>query len=281
MDARRLSWQIDRSTKVHLEAGERVQPSRTSLWLMVRAGAVELDGEHVLRAGCAVYLHHALIRTLVVTQTADLLLADLRHVERDFTPDVILVPGFADKQAGVVALLSVCPVTGPMRVERPTVTSAYGELLGLAMLTEHEHQQPTAGTHIDPVVRAASRSMAADPLRAWTLAQLADSAHVSTTTLVDRFRAATDLTPMRMLRRLRLRNAMDELTSTDAGVATIAHRAGYGSAEAFVRAFRAETGCTPGRWRQSSRCTTLIDANDTAANAAATAPTVIVAQTVA
>lgn len=280
MAVREPEWRIDRSSTVELDPGDPVRPSRTSLWLLVRSGAVSIGDGVRLAPGDAAYLHHALLHPIRALASSTVLLADLRHRDPGFTPEVMVVPGFAARQGGVVALLSACPVTGQMRAERPTITAAYGELLGSAMVTELGHAHP-AGLHAhgDEVVRRATRALARDLLRPWSLTDLASQAHVSTTTLVDRFRAALGLTPMQLLRRLRLRHAMDELTSTEAPLATIAHRSGYGSAEAFVRAFRAETGCTPGRWRQSSRTASLIEANPIAATAAATAPTAMVVQT--
>jgi AraC family transcriptional activator of mtrCDE len=52
------------------------------------------------------------------------------------------------------------------------------------------------------------------------------------------------------LARARLMAAAELLNSTDATVATIAAQVGYRSESAFSRAFRAEVGTTPARFRR-------------------------------
>lgn len=282
MDYSRVRWRIDRSWNCELAAGSSLEPTRSSLWLLVCSGSVDLgDGDTTtLDAGDATYLHHALLYTVRAATDSRLLVADLRAVGGEVGAPMI-ARDFAATQSGIVALLAACPVRGEVKVERPGVTEAYGELLGSAMLSEHQRalDDRLPSTSADSVVRAAAMAMAADPIRDWTLADLAGLSHVGTTTLVGRFRQATGLAPMQLLRRLRMRRAMDELSSSDASIGVIAARCGYGSAEAFVRAFRAETGATPGRWRQSSRGTSRITAKPTAATAASPAPTVMAAQT--
>ncbi|MBB2890708.1 helix-turn-helix domain-containing protein [Flexivirga oryzae] len=282
MDRTQPTWRVDRSCETGLAAGEALQPTRSSLWLLVRDGSVSLgrDEALLLGRGDAVYLHHALLHRVRAVSDSQLLVAELQ-ARGNNAPDLIVVRGFAAKQSGVVALLAACPVHGELKIERPTVMRAYGELVGSAMLAEGERaaDEHLPSTSIDPLVRAAAVAMAADPVHKWTLCELAARSHVGTTTLVDRFRRATGLAPMQLLRRLRVRRAMDELSGSDAAIGTIAWRSGYGSAEAFVRAFRAETGTTPGRWRQSARGTSRMAPNPAAAIAAATAPTAIAVQT--
>jgi AraC-like DNA-binding protein len=282
MDFARPSWRIDRSWQTDLARGATLESTRSSLWLMVCEGPVTL-GSHdaiTLGPGDAAYVHSALLHPVRANADSRLLVADLRAQRADI-PRLMVARGFANTQSGIVALLAACPVRGEMKVERPGVTSAYGELLGSAMLSEHERDidehLPTASA--DPVVRTAALAMSADPMRNWTLGDLAALSHVGTTTLVERFRKTIGLAPMQLLRRLRTRRAMDELTGSDASIATVAQRSGYGSAEAFVRAFRAETGLTPGRWRQSARGTSRMTANPTAASAATAVPTAMAAQT--
>lgn len=56
--------------------------------------------------------------------------------------------------------------------------------------------------------------------------------------------------PERMRRRLLLERAAHRLLATDAPVVDIAFEAGFGSHEAFTRAFSREYGAAPSRWRQ-------------------------------
>lgn len=280
MDLTRTRWRIDRSWKCELAADGVLEPPRSSVWLLVQDGSVRLGADGItLHPGDAAYLHHALLHPVRAKAASRLVVADLRA--QGDVPSVIVTRGFAAKQSGIVALLAACPVRDEMRVERPAVTEAYGELLGSAMLSEHERDvdDRLPRTTGDPIARAAALAMADEPTRDWTLTELAALSHVGTTTLVGRFRDATGMTPMQLLRRLRIRRAMDELSTTDAALGTVAHRSGYGSAEAFVRAFRAETGLTPGRWRQSARGTSRMTANPAAATSADVAPMPMAVQT--
>ncbi len=54
------------------------------------------------------------------------------------------------------------------------------------------------------------------------------------------------------LARARMMAAAELLTTSEAPVATIADRVGYRSKSAFTRAFRAELGTTPARFRRKT-----------------------------
>lgn len=267
------SWVLAASRTVRLSPGEVLPPHRTSLWLLVREGGAVITGRSGplhLGPGDAAYIHHAHVHPVRALAATTLAVADLRRLGKNPPALPLIARRFATRQNGAVALLDLCPMRPETAVGRPQMTTAYGEILGSAMLTEAGCDAPAAPA--DPIVRRAAESMQDDPLRGWTLAEVAAHVHVGTTVLVDRFRRATGLSPMQYLRRLRLERAMDELGRTDAPLAHVASGAGYGSVEAFVRAFRAHTGCTPGRWRQSMRGLTGSTANTSAASAAATAP---------
>lgn len=273
MDEQADTWRVDASTTVDLPARERLQPRRSSLWLLVRTGSVSVGTGTATRRlgpGDAAYLHHAHLHPAIALEDSSVSLADLRYLGPEPPLGPLVARDFAAQQNGVIALLDLCPMRTETAVRRPRMTAAYGELIGSAMRSADEGVA-------DPVVHAAARVMSREPCLPWTLPQLAEVAHVGTTVLVDRFRRATGLTPMQYLRRLRIEQAMVDLDGTDAPLGRIARSAGYGSVEAFVRAFRAHTGCTPGRWRQSSRGRTLIEANASAASVAATAPRTIAA----
>lgn len=59
------------------------------------------------------------------------------------------------------------------------------------------------------------------------------------------------VSPMQMLRDMRLRRALSLLESSDASLAAIAHQCGLGDAGYFSRIFRQRYGETPGQYRQS------------------------------
>ena len=66
------------------------------------------------------------------------------------------------------------------------------------------------------------------------------------------------------VRRLRLRRSAVDLLDRDLGIERTAHRAGYASQAAFTRAFRAEYGEPPARYRSARRDTELRQETDLA-----------------
>lgn len=83
------------------------------------------------------------------------------------------------------------------------------------------------------------------------LARLADVACLSPYHFHRVYRAIQGETAAETIRRLRLHRAAVELITGDLPVARIARRAGYGSQEAFTRAFKAAYGAPPARYRAS------------------------------
>ncbi|GAA4253550.1 helix-turn-helix domain-containing protein [Azospirillum formosense] len=67
------------------------------------------------------------------------------------------------------------------------------------------------------------------------------------------YRAMTGETVADTLRRLRLHRAAGDLVRGGDGVAQVARRAGYGSVEAFTRAFGQVYGLSPGAYRRQGR----------------------------
>jgi AraC-like DNA-binding protein len=100
-------------------------------------------------------------------------------------------------------------------------------------------------------VMRALAAAARSPLDAWTVSRMAAIAGMSRTAFAARFNAVTGDTPLHMLSRLRLRSAAEALTTGTANLDEVAALAGYGSAAAFVRAFRRAYDTTPARWRAS------------------------------
>src|SRR5262245_142853 len=83
------------------------------------------------------------------------------------------------------------------------------------------------------------------------LAHLADVACLSPYHFHRVYRAMQGETAADTVRRLRLHRAAVELITGELPVARIARRAGYGSQEAFTRAFKAAYGVPPARYRAS------------------------------
>jgi AraC family transcriptional regulator len=83
------------------------------------------------------------------------------------------------------------------------------------------------------------------------LAQLADVAAMSPYHFHRIYHAMQGETAAETVRRLRLHRAAVELITGELPVTRIARRAGYGSQEAFTRAFKAAYGVPPARYRAS------------------------------
>lgn len=79
---------------------------------------------------------------------------------------------------------------------------------------------------------------------------LARDAYRSRTQFFRLFRAIIDETPVAMRRRLLLERAAWELSRTNASVTEVGFNAGYGSLEAFTRAFRKAFGVSPSMYRR-------------------------------
>jgi AraC family transcriptional activator of mtrCDE len=101
----------------------------------------------------------------------------------------------------------------------------------------------------DPRVMRAVAAVARAPLEPWTVETMADVAGMSRTAFARRFRALLNDTPLNMVARLRLRIASEMLNHGGAKLDEAAEAAGYGSAAAFIRAFRRFHGTTPAKWR--------------------------------
>lgn len=102
----------------------------------------------------------------------------------------------------------------------------------------------------DPLVARAFAAMAVRPGDHHTLQSLADVACLSRSAFAARFTAVTGKSPMRVLRELRLRQAMQQLRAGDGAVELIARDAGYASRSSFIKAFRKSYGLDPSEVRR-------------------------------
>lgn len=90
----------------------------------------------------------------------------------------------------------------------------------------------------------------ANPNQNLTLERLAKELHYSKYYMARTFKKDTGMTLCKYIQGRRLEAAARELAETKRPVVEIALEAGYGSQQAFTRAFRREYGCTPWKYRR-------------------------------
>lgn len=87
----------------------------------------------------------------------------------------------------------------------------------------------------------------------FTIAALADLAHLSVFHFARMFTAAIGIPPHRYVSQRRLEAAMGMLAAGKLPLAEIAYRSGFSSQASFTRAFRRATGIPPGEYRRHRR----------------------------
>jgi AraC-like DNA-binding protein len=110
----------------------------------------------------------------------------------------------------------------------------------------------------DERLAVALRLMHEEPSRPWTVAELARQATLSRSAFFDRFRGAVGLAPMEYLLQWRMALAKDLLRRRQGGLAEVAERVGYSSANTFSVAFTRHVGLAPSLYGRSA--TPLVDA---------------------
>ena len=84
----------------------------------------------------------------------------------------------------------------------------------------------------------------------WSADSLAREVSMSRSAFVDRFTTLVGMPPIRYLTIWRLQAAKLALRETRKPIEQLALEVGYGSGEAFSRAFKREFGLSPARWRE-------------------------------
>lgn len=101
----------------------------------------------------------------------------------------------------------------------------------------------------DPQVARAFSIMAADPGAPHDVLGLARGVGLSRSAFMARFTEVTGHTPMWILRGLRMRQAAQQLRTTNRSIEEIVRSVGYESRSSFVRAFREAYGRDPSEYR--------------------------------
>lgn len=105
----------------------------------------------------------------------------------------------------------------------------------------------------DPRIGKPFTAIHADPVRNWSLAELANLAGQSRSAFASHFKASVGVSPMYYLARWRMRLAAARLRRSREPISTIAASLGYLSDSAFSATFRRIMGVSPTRYRANSR----------------------------
>jgi AraC-like DNA-binding protein len=110
----------------------------------------------------------------------------------------------------------------------------------------------------DKQIGNALAHMHADLQRDWTIDELARIAACSRSAFCARFASAVGVPPLRYLTSIRLAHAKELLITQPISISRVSDEAGYGSVQAFTRAFKRAFGTAPAEFRMRQ-----FDANST------------------
>ncbi|MCI4678464.1 AraC family transcriptional regulator [Rhodoblastus acidophilus] len=102
----------------------------------------------------------------------------------------------------------------------------------------------------DPVAGAALKWLHAEPMKDWSVEELARRVGTSRSVLNEHFRRYLDQPPIRYLAKWRLQLAAQQMKTDSLPMKAIAEQYGYESEAAFNRAFKRCFGLPPGDWRK-------------------------------
>jgi len=146
------------------------------------------------------------------------------------------------------------------RTARPGNAAMLGrltELMFVEILREYMQRLPSGqsgwlGGLNDPYVGKALRLLHADPVRDWTVDELAREVAVSRSVLAQRFTDLVGEAPMKYLATWRMQLAKQMMREGARNIQDVATRVGYESEAAFNRAFKRATGSPPATWRKGA-----------------------------
>lgn len=183
---------------------------------------------------------------------------DRTHPILNALPGVIHLPatlGSHPELRAAVELLAA-EIDSP-RPGTDTVVSSLLDMLQLYVLRAYfdTKEEPCtmsgwAAALADPGIGRALDAIHRTPARRWTVESLGVHAGMSRAGFARRFTGLVGQPPLAYLTWWRLMSAARMLRESEASVAEVAERVGYGSEFAFGNAFKREFGVAPGRFRQ-------------------------------
>jgi len=121
------------------------------------------------------------------------------------------------------------------------VTQGEAVAAGLLALAQHGEFSPLL------------ERMLRQPAEDWSIARMAQVAHMSRAAFCKHFTGISGISPARFLLRLRMNAAAQRLGQGES-VEQVAGQVGYQSSAAFTRAFKRIVGAQPGAYRRQLRC---------------------------
>ncbi len=131
---------------------------------------------------------------------------------------------------------------------KSVIRSDTGASLGIAVLSVDLHSQVNSAHAGLARVITAIRERIDLP---WRVAQMAEIAGVSSTSLERLARRTLGLPPQQLLQRLRLEHAVFLITQTSMSMGDVAAECGFYDQSSFTRQFRKVLGLTPGAYRRA------------------------------
>jgi len=146
------------------------------------------------------------------------------------------------------------------RAARPGNVAMLGrltELMFVEILREYMQRLPASQSGWlaavnDAHVGKALRLLHANPVRDWTVDELAREVALSRSVLAQRFAELVGEAPMRYLANWRMQLAKQMMREGARNIQEVATRVGYDSEAAFNRAFKRATGSPPAAWRKGA-----------------------------
>jgi AraC-like DNA-binding protein len=247
------TWDMVGVTVRRLAPMERLVGVDGAIWALVLEGDARLEtvaGTQELQAGDALHVDARSSYRLVALTRAEVAVSPLRGFPP--LPSPLVARDFAGRNRGIAELVRTCPLD-PRR-EQPLFTASYGGLIQAAMVQAFDESarqafDESARQGSGPRLTALVSVLDAHPGRPWTVESMAQVAHLSRSSLGERFRREFGRSPAQVLREVRMRHARELLAGTNRPIGQIAFAVGYGSAAAFSRAFSAYHSSSPQAWR--------------------------------
>lgn len=171
----------------------------------------------------------------------------------------IIIPAdaapYSDIIHGCSALIDIERASGEVE---SGVTRRLAEIIMLQLVAYarsrllHGITESNGFAHDEYILRAMT-AFFVNPGEPWTVHSLAKAAGISRAAFSERFTRAFGEPPLRTINRLRLQQASEMLLNSSASLSDIATQIGFGSAAAFLRAFKRQFDKTPGEWRSDVR----------------------------